>query len=352
MSRLSLQLTLCALFLACGGARSQTGPVVYGLVDLNIGPITRFHPDGSSAWRINSGGMNTSRLGFSGSEPIGDGLKALYQLEMGIAADTGIADTPLFKRQATVGVEGRWGSVLVGRAFTTVYDFLLPYDPMGYAPFYSWAPAGHGSGSSKYGMTLAFDNMVKVAGKTGGLSYGASFGAGEGASSGDGARLAAAINYAHGPVSFVAAWERVNDHAAAAGARPATTVLHLGAIAGVGPWKLQAAVRDYRRDPGQAGIAEVRGRLYWIGANYQLTPAVTLTGALYRQDILDVPAPADADPAMFVARVRYALSRRTDLYAVAAHARADHNARVSLSRDEIGYGSRQRSLVLGIQHRF
>lgn len=335
--------------LACGSAAAQSNVNVYGLVDMNLGVIDHAGAAGGNTVRVNSGGMNTSRLGFVGSEDLGGGLKALFQLEMGIAADTGVADTPLFKRQATVGLEGRWGTVLLGRAFTTVYDFVLPYDPMGYAPQYSWAPAGNASGASKYGMAFAFDNLVKYAGKSGNLSYGASYGAGEGSSAGDGAKGAAAVNYAAGPWSAVATYERINGMPdTATGARGATTAWHLGAMFQAGKVKLQAAMRDYRQEA--ATTPDLQARLYWAGTNVIVTPAVTLAGVVYYQDVRH--GSQEADPVMVVGRLRYALSRRTDLYVTAAYARARHGQLVGLARDEAGYGSRQKSVLAGIQHRF
>lgn len=336
----------CAL--ACGTAAAQSTVNVYGLVDMNVGLISDAGTEGSNIVRVNSGGMNTSRLGFTGSEDLGGGLKALFQLEMGIAADTGVADTPLFKRQATVGLEGRWGTVLLGRAFTTVYDFVLPYDPMGYAPQYSWAPAGNASGASKYGMAFAFDNLVKYAGKTGNWAYGASYGAGEGRSSGDGTKGAVAVNYASGPWSAMAAYERINGVPDAAGARGDTTAWHLGAMVSAGKVKVQAAMRDYRQEG--IGRSDLRARLYWAGTNVMVTPAVTLAGVVYYQDVRH--GPIEADPVMVVGRVRYALSRRTDLYVTAAYAKAEHGQLVGLARDEAGFGSRQKSVLAGIQHRF
>ncbi|GGX95109.1 porin [Massilia dura] len=339
--------------LACGSAAAQSNVNVYGLVDMNLGIIDKLSDNagaaGGNTVRVNSGGMNTSRLGFTGSEDLGGGLKALFQLEMGIAADTGVADTPLFKRQATVGLEGRYGTLLLGRAFTTVYDFVLPYDPMGYAPQYSWAPAGSATGASKYGMTFAFDNLVKYAGKTGNLSYGASYGAGEGSSGGDGAKGAVAVNYAAGPWSAVATYERINGLPdAATGARGATTAWHLGAMYSEGKLKLQAAMRDFRQEV--PGSPDLRGTLYWAGSNYKVTPAVTLAGVVYYQDVRH--GAQEADPVMVVGRVRYALSRRTDLYVTAAYAKAKHGALAGLARDEAGYGNRQKSVLAGIQHRF
>ena len=55
---------------------------------------------------------------------------------------------------------------------------------------------------------------------------------------------------------------------------------------------------------------------------------------------------------MLVARAMYALSKRTDLYLVAAHAKADHGQLVGLSRDDPGYASTQTGITAGIQHRF
>ena len=71
---------------------------------------------------------------------------------------------------------------------------------------------------------------------------------------------------------------------------------------------------------------------------------------VYYQDVRH--GSREADPVMVVGRLRYALSRRTDLYVTAAYARARHGQLVGLARDEAGYGSRQKSVLAGIQHRF
>ena len=92
--------------------------------------------------------------------------------------------------------------------------------------------------------------------------------------------------------------------------------------------------------------------MYWGGVSYKTTPVITLTGVIYYQDVKNVAANLDADPIMYVARVRYALSKRTDLYVAGAYAKAKHNQLVSLSRDDAGFGDTQRGLIAGIQHRF
>ncbi|MGJ7916935.1 porin [Massilia sp. LXY-6] len=346
--------TLIVGALASSSALAQSNTEVYGLLDVLFGPTTNITKDKGTTWRVSASGMNTSRLGFRGSEDLGDGLKAVYQLEMGIAPDTGTADNPLFKRQANVGLEGRYGRLVLGRSFTSVYDFVLAYDPLGYAPFYSWVPTGNASGASKYGMTTGFDNMVKYTGKFGNFSIGLNYGAGEQSSTiGDSAKGAVALNYASGPYSVVATYERINGNkVAATGNRDETTAWHLGAMVNSGALKLQAGARDYRLESAKVLTPDVRARLYWLGLNYLIAPRLTLTGAVYYQDVRKVPANTDADPIMVVVRARYALSKRTDLYTVAAYAKAKHDQLVSLSRDEAGFGSDMRNLSVGIQHRF
>jgi len=267
--------------------------------------------------------------------------------------DTGAADGALFKRQAYVGLEGSYGRLVLGRSFTTVYDFVLPFDPMGYAPYYSWATSANASGPSKYGMTTAFDNLVKYSGKAGDFKFGASYGFGEQATGAqDSAKFSSGVTYTAGPVSLLATYERVNGNSIVGGARDKTTSYHLGAMYNEGPWKVQAVARDYKLDPAAAGKPDVRGTLYWGGVSYLTTPQVTLTGVIYYQDVKNVAANTDADPIMYVARVRYALSKRTDLYVAGAYAKAKHNQLVSLSRDDAGFDNTQRGVIAGIQHRF
>ena len=68
---------------------------------------------------------NSSLLGVRGTEDLGGGLKAFFQLETGFAADT--SQTSFATRNSGVGLQGGWGSVLAGR-----WD--SPYKVRGYGP--------------------------------------------------------------------------------------------------------------------------------------------------------------------------------------------------------------------------
>jgi len=331
--------------------QAQTTTQFYGLIDAGVEYVNHARDDGGSLVKVVSGGKNTSRWGLRGSEELGGGLKAVWNLEGGILMDTGESDGAIFKRQAYVGLDGRLGRIVIGRSFTTTYETVIKFDPLGFAPNYSWATGGSATGPSKYGMTTQFDNLVKYTGKSGGFTYGATLGLGERESgSADGRKVALGGSWFGGGIGLMATWERVNGNAPTAGlGRDATRAYHLAASHEAGDWRTIAGMRGYERQPGQ-GVAQ-RANTYWAGVIREID-AWTLTGAVYHIDTRKLPAQQDANPTMLVLRAMYALSPRTVLYLSGAHARADHGQLVGLSRDDPGFGSTQSGLTAGIQHRF
>jgi predicted porin len=353
MKKSALALAVLAALSLNTIAHAQSNVQVYGLIDAGVEHLTNAGPNGASMTRVISGGKNTSRWGFRGSEDLGGGLKAVFNLEGGILLDTGAADGALFKRQANVGLEGGFGRVVIGRSFTTTYDLVIKFDPMGFAPNYSWATSGNATGPSKYGMTTAFDNLIKYTGQTGNFTYGATIGLGEQTTGqADSRKYAVGGSWFANGFGVMAAYEQVNGNTVAAtGNRDETTALHLGADFKTGPWRATAGMRRYKLESGKAATPDVRGDTYWGGLTYNVQ-AWTLTGAVYHVNTKNVAADKDADPTMLVARAMYALSKRTDLYMVAAHAKADHGQLAGLSRDDPGFGTTQNGFTAGIQHRF
>ncbi|WP_157265006.1 porin [Azohydromonas aeria] len=351
-----------AVLPAAAAVHAQSSVQLYGLVDAGIEYVNHAGPTGDSVTRLTSGGMNTSRWGIRGSEDLGSGLKAIFQLESGIQIDTGSVDGSagsLFRRQANVGLEGGFGRLIAGRSYTTAYDFVLPFDPMGYAPVYSWATASNATSAiantTAFGMTTASDNLLKYSKRFGnGVSVGASYGFGEVAgSTSTGRKYAVAAGYTSGPIGVAATYER-NHFGTSDAPANRDTVAHLGAS-----WQinnaiaLKGAYRYYKRDTAAGG--ELRGDTAWAGVNWQVTPAVGLTAAVYRLNVKDAPAGVeDADPTLIVLRAKYSLSKRTDLYATVGHARSKNDQLVGLSRDLSPQGSSdtQTGTMIGVQHRF
>ncbi|MFZ6814744.1 porin [Undibacterium sp. Rencai35W] len=344
--------SIAMLALAASAASAQSNVTIYGLIDANIGYSNNADATKSSVFKVNSGGMNTSRLGFRGTEDLGGGLKTVWQLESGIILDTGAADGDIFGRQANVGLQGDFGRVVAGRSYSTTYDFILPFDPMGYAPQYSWATSAGATGARKDGMLTGTSNMVKYQFDGDGFKVGATYGLGEVA--GDttaSAKYSLAASMASGPLAAVAVYDQVNGAPTANGNIDKAKTIHLAGSYQIDAAKLFLAYRNYKKTLA-SGATDLRSDLFWAGVNYQLTPEWILTGVYYYQDIKNLPAGTDADPRMAVLRARYALSKRTDLYIAGAYSKASNNKLVGVSRDDAGFGSSQNAATVGIQHRF
>ncbi len=353
MKHKSLALAVLAALSATGYAHAQTNVQVYGLMDAGVEYVTNADAKGNSMTRVISGGKNTSRWGFKGQEDLGGGLKAVFGLEGGVFMDTGAQDGALFKRQAYVGLDGSFGRVVLGRSFTTVYDFVIKYDPMGFAPNYSWATSGSATGPSKYGMTTAFDNLIKYSNKTGSFSYGATIGLGEQTTGiADSRKYAVAGAYESNGLGIMASYESINGNTVVAtGNRDETTAYHLAADYKNADWRFSVGMRDYKLVSGKAATPDVRADTYWAGVSRYIGPW-TMTGAVYHVNVKNVAAGKDADPTMYVLRGMYALSKRTDLYLAAAHVSGKNGQLVGLSRDDAAFGTSQTGITTGIQHRF
>jgi predicted porin len=122
---------LVALALGCvacspDAAHAQLANVtLYGDLNVNLEFVNGLQPDGSNptVTRVSS---NSSRLGVRGSEYLGRGQVAIFQIESNIQADTGNASSSgLASRETFVGLQGDWGTLKMGK-FLTPYDDILP----------------------------------------------------------------------------------------------------------------------------------------------------------------------------------------------------------------------------------
>ncbi|KQY90746.1 porin [Pelomonas sp. Root1444] len=121
---------LAILSCACFGASAQSSVTVYGVADayLQIGSGGR-----GSTKTLQSGGLQGSRVGFRGTEDLGGGLKALFQLESGLALDTGTVTQggTFWGRQAYVGLSGDFGTTTAGRQYSPLFVAIDTVDPFG-----------------------------------------------------------------------------------------------------------------------------------------------------------------------------------------------------------------------------
>ena len=107
-------IAFAALSALAGIAQAQSSVTLYGVADAYLASVKTENKVGAvttslTQTKIDSGGHNGSRWGLRGSEDLGGGLKAIFQLESGFNIDTGASaqNGVLFSRQAFVGQIGR-----------------------------------------------------------------------------------------------------------------------------------------------------------------------------------------------------------------------------------------------------
>lgn len=93
---------------------------IYGVADLYL---EQGNNGINNIQRLQSGGINGSRLGFKGSDKISDNLSAIYCFEMGINLNAGTSGQggTLFGRQAWAGLQGNWGTLTAGRIYDPLF---------------------------------------------------------------------------------------------------------------------------------------------------------------------------------------------------------------------------------------
>jgi predicted porin len=117
-----------------GLASAQSSVTLYGLIDLGL-VMDSGNVAGKSI-RVASGVAKGSQLGFKGTEDLGGGYKASFQLESGYCADS-TAGAPNFcsgsnnfmGRQARGELSGAFGAIDAGRQFSQAYLNMLRIDP-------------------------------------------------------------------------------------------------------------------------------------------------------------------------------------------------------------------------------
>ena len=107
-SRFALSFAAACLSVFAAHAHAQSNVTIYGRMDVDIestktGSLTQVQVRD-----------NASRFGFRGTEDLGDGVKAVFGLEIGYSIDTGASTTPMY-RNSYVGLTGGFGGFATGR---------------------------------------------------------------------------------------------------------------------------------------------------------------------------------------------------------------------------------------------
>jgi len=139
-----------------GVAQAESSVTLYGLVDAGIGySETKTTTEGGSTKSREIGAVtnvkNGSRWGLKGTEDLGNGTAAIFQLESGFEPASGYSTQSgrLFGRKAIIGLTGEsWGTFTVGRQYNVADDVVSGIDPFGTA----W---GNAAATSTFGDSIS-----------------------------------------------------------------------------------------------------------------------------------------------------------------------------------------------------
>ncbi|MFJ3044847.1 porin [Herbaspirillum chlorophenolicum] len=368
-------LLLLAAGLTSGGAAfAQTNVTIYGIVDTSIHYLSNANANGSSNIRVDNGAIANSRLGFKGTEDLGGGLKAMFQLENGFSSDTGAMSqaNTLFNRQSWVGLQGSFGKVRLGKQNTPLFDLLADhFDPLtvGNYASNSWLPAA--------GTLIRTPNMVRYDGDFGPVSAAVSYAFGEQAGSmRPGSQFSSALRYASGAFAIGGGFQQTVDTTTA---RNKDTVWNLSASYDFGSAKVFGGWFNIKDATGMtaaymAADSDVSSSSAWtkanaggtvgvqrkdngffLGTSYKATSALTLTGAFYYDKSKNVSYGGtnygDGKRYALVGWADYALSKRTQLYTTIDYNKAKDAAVYELTNSASGKNSLT-TVGVGIRHIF
>jgi predicted porin len=355
------------------GAAPAPGVTLYGIIDAGVEVVNKVNGVGTIQRLPSNTGMIPSRVGMRGAEDLGGGLRGVFTLEMGFAPDTGASGQGgrLFGRQSFVGLAGPWGSVTLGRQYSMLFWSVLDSDLIG--------PAIYAMGSlDAYIPNARTDNAVAYRGTFGPLSLGAgySFGrdtvnagpspVGTNCPGESGADKQACRDWSAMVKYDLPAWGVALGYDSQRGRTPASATdlvfnnltssnkkdnrLSVGGYFKLGDAKIAGGL--LRRD-NDGDAVKPKSNLWYVGASYPVTPALTVEGQWLNLRYKNVD---DRDSTMYVARAVYSLSKRTAVYSQIGHIRNDRLAAVSVSGGAAGSnpaaGSSQSGVNFGIRHTF
>jgi len=167
-----------AMLGGAGAALAQSSVTLYGSMDLTMPWISDVR--GSRLTRMDSAISQPDLWGLRGSEDLGGGMKASFQLENGFLTDIGspISPTSYFNRASWVGLDSAsMGSVRLGRQVDFTAGTLSQWGN-GYQlyNFYLYHPGNLDGLSSQFPVD---NSVVYLTPSMGGMQFGAQYGFGE-----------------------------------------------------------------------------------------------------------------------------------------------------------------------------
>ncbi|NIC42353.1 porin [Aquabacterium sp. A08] len=379
--------TLIALaaLAATGAVMAQSSVTVYGVVDVGVTSVNNSGAGSTDNSGLTSSNMATNRLGFRGTEDLGGGLKAKFQVETGFNADAP-GGTTLGDRGAWIGLEGGFGEVRLGREYSTTFwtGFLYsPFGTGGVGNSFGFAgrslayqitgqgnadPAATGSQNGTYNNNSLTYTTPRIAGFMGQVQYVFD----EQATGSGGQSTGVRVNYVQGPLSAEVAFSKTDGGqatptttAAITGARNlllgnagvlATALDHKSTVAGIsydfGVAKVMSSYGQEKANP-VGGATSLKMTNFEVGVVAPVGPG--RVRAAYTSTKIDSAILAvDPKASKFSVGYIYDLSKRTAMYATVAQLKNKNGLNLALTGPTSTNSANGKSTGynIGISHTF
>src|SRR6266850_7848108 len=189
MKQKHIALACVALFAAPAAALAQSNVQIYGTLNGDFESVKATGSSGTNFPSRNRVTSNSSNVGLRGTEDLGQGLRAFFQIENAVNFDNGTASGFWAARNSGVGLQSGWGQVLLGQ-WDSPYKYTTsridPTGDIGIAAYTgilgSTGSITAGQGGNNFAERASFDRRVSnVAqywtpawrGLSGRLAYGA-----------------------------------------------------------------------------------------------------------------------------------------------------------------------------------
>ncbi len=312
---------------AIGAANAQSNLTIYGSADVNYSKET-----GSKATMNYGNNEYKNYLGFIGSEDLGGGLKATFQLERRFSLPTGEASyLGEFEGAANVGLAGSFGHFRFGRVnelSTETYRLIDPFQQYGAAGMITSLLRGDNN-EGRLSSAARYDSPV-----LNGFKLGASYSLkGNNASSYMNDGWALSGTYTNGPAYLVANYNRAVN-------TDNSYNWNLGGAYVFGPARLSVG---YEKTELSSVLFDSSMKTWIAGLSYKIGNGAI--NAAYNQSDANFSY-INLDYKKYGIGYTHTLSKRTSLYANYAHNKYDYSY---LGKSE---QMTYRAFELGMTHKF
>ncbi len=360
-------LAIAALAVVSGTVAAQN-VTVYGALDGGIEHQSRDAATGKSITKFGANNLQATVWGFRGTEDLGGGLKAGFNLESYVntndgsrnAFTTGSNGSDLFSRAANISLEGSVGKVVVGRqldpAFLTGF---AATDPRGArernSGLITWATGARSGTNTNQHANIFDSNAVSYYGGFGGLNVGLgyAFGGVAGDTTANSVTTVGA-NYSNSGVTVSGSYSQNKGATANATSNSEYTRWSTGIGYKVGAVNLKA---NYMKMDvkNSSAVTISNNKTYGVGAEYQADAKNLVSVAYYdsKNDKNSSGANISGDTSKtWIISDEYSLSKRTVLYATYSNNKGGTNFSQAADMLYTSAGKTNNVTQVGIVHKF